>query len=77
MAAATSLQPICRGLLGGAVFTAATKERFGPVRFYCCHRNGAHDRSRLSSDGTSALSRPPRRLIATVLLQHRSDLDPT
>jgi hypothetical protein len=31
MAAATRLQPICQGLLGGAVFTAATKE--GPVRF--------------------------------------------
>jgi hypothetical protein len=43
----------------GAVFAAATKEGFGPVRFelffgsfslqqksYCCHRNGARDRSR-------------------------------
>jgi hypothetical protein len=48
MAAATSLQPICRGLLGSAVFTAATKERFGPVRFYCRRRDGAHDRSRQS-----------------------------
>ena len=77
MAAATSFQPILPGLLGRAVFTAATKERFGPVRFYCCLRDDAHDRSRQSPDGTSAPSRPPRRLIATVLLQHRSDLDPS
>ena len=62
MAAAMSLQPICRGLLGGAVSAAATKERFGSVRFYCCRRDGADDRSRQSPDGTSAPSRPPRRL---------------
>ncbi|SRR6266849_1802212 len=36
----------------------------------------AHDRSRQSLDGTSTPSRPPRRLMATVLLKHRSDLDP-
>ena len=47
-----------------------------------CSRNPAaaiamaHDRSRQSLDGTSTPSRPPRRLMATVLLKHRSDLDP-
>jgi hypothetical protein len=43
---------------------------------YCCYRDCAHDRSRQSLDGTSTPSRHPRRLIPTVLLQHRSDLDP-
>jgi hypothetical protein len=36
-----------------------------------------HDRFRQSLDGTSTPSRPSHRLIATVLLQHRIDLDPT
>jgi hypothetical protein len=55
----------------GAVFTAATKESFGPVRFElffgsfslqsksCCyHRDGAHDRPRQSLDDTSTPFRP-------------------